>query len=250
MSSKFSYMDTINEYFHKMQERIQVLELENSNLKKFKNAEVDQLKKELSSLSERHKELKEVFLESENQIKNLIREKEEILQKEKEFSELLKSKFEEKSNDQIFSTPKRSTDIKNESQKMIFLKAKKPHLKLELNNIYDSESESENSKIKINLSNLVSKEETKSDDEGIDVMKKLIGADLWNSMESNTNASQQNNQHKSSQTRLNQDEELVLLTNMFGSYLAKLNLQEKTGTYLDSLVEANNFLCSQVSGKK
>lgn len=250
MSSKLSHMDLITQCYHKMIDHIKSLELENSNLKKSQNDDYDKLKKEFASLSERHKELKEAFLESENLVKELTREKNEILQKEKDLYEIMKSKFDEKSDEQ-FLTPKRPTsNMNDESQKMKYLRAKKTPKKLQLKNMYESESESDDSKVEINLTNLLSNEEKKSDDESIDVMRKLISNDLWNCMESSINASQQQCQHKSSQTKLDQDEELVLLTNMFGSYLAKLNLQGKTGAYLDSLAEANDFLRNQGGGTK
>jgi hypothetical protein len=266
MSSKFSYMDSINQYFQKMRERIQVLELENSNLKKLQNGEVEQLKKEFSSLSERHKELKEAFLESENQVKELTREKEEILQKEKEFSELVKNEFENKTNEQVFQTPKKIPfNVENESQKMKYLKAKKLPKKLELKSMYESESDSDGSnENQVKFSDFITKLENfqyKPDedtlgrddevqDESVNVMKQLIGNDLWNCMESSINNEQH---HKSSQTKPNEDKELMLLTNMFGAFLEKLNSQDKTNAYLaklDPKKEASNFLRRQVGGTK
>ena len=251
MSSKFSHMDLITQYYLKMRDHIQTLELENANLRKYQNSELNELKREFSSLSERHRELKEAFLESENHVKELTHEKEEILQKEKEFSELIKSQFEEKSDEQNFLTPKKPTsNMENESQKMKYLKAKKVPRKLELKNMYESESDSDNSKIDFNLINLFPKEENNSEEESIDIMKKLISNDLWNCMESSINAGQQHqHQNKSSQTKVNQNEELVLLTNMFGSYLAKLNLQDKTGA-LEPVPGTKAFLRSQTGGNK
>jgi hypothetical protein len=221
MTSKFSHMDLINQYFVKMRDRIIALKLENDNLKKSQSSEFDKLKKEFSSLSERHIELKKAFLESENLAKELIHEKEEILQKEKEFSEQIRNDFEKQLAEQtpfdnLFSqtpfdnlfpqTPKKTTsNILNESQKMKYLKAKKKNSKkLELKTMHESESDSE---------------ENNSEEESIDVMKKLIGNDLWNCVESSINAEQQQYQHKSSQTKLNQNEELGLLSNMFSTYL-------------------------------
>jgi hypothetical protein len=214
-------MDLINQYFVKMRDRIIALKLENDNLKKSQSSEFDKLKKEFSSLSERHIELKKAFLESENLAKELIHEKEEILQKEKEFSEQIRNDFEKQLAEQtpfdnLFSqtpfdnlfpqTPKKTTsNILNESQKMKYLKAKKKNSKkLELKTMHESESDSE---------------ENNSEEESIDVMKKLIGNDLWNCVESSINAEQQQYQHKSSQTKLNQNEELGLLSNMFSTYL-------------------------------
>ena len=199
MSSKFSHMDLITQYYLKMRDHIQTLELENANLRKYQNSELNELKKEFSSLSERHRELKEAFLESENHVKELTHEKEEILQKEKELSELMKSQFEEKSDEQNFLTPKKpTTNMENESQKMKYLKAKKVSRKLEVKNMYESESDSDNSKLDFNL------EENNSEEESMNIMKKLIGNDLLNCMESSINAGQQH-QHKSSQTKVNQD---------------------------------------------
>jgi hypothetical protein len=224
-------MDSITQYYQKMRDRIQALELENANLKKSQNGELDELKKEFASLSERHKELKEAFLDSENQVKELTREKELILQKEKEFSELMKSQFEEKSDDQKFLTPKRPTsDIKNESQKMKYLKAKKTPRKLELKSMYESDSDSDDVKVNFNF------QEINSEEDSINVMKKIIGNDLWNCMDSSVNPKQQS-QEKSSQTKLSNDEDLALLSNMFGAYLAT------HGNNVD-------FLRSQISGKK
>ena len=228
MTSKFSHMDLINQYFVKMRDRIIALKLENDNLKKSQSSEFDKLKKEFSSLSERHIELKKAFLESENLAKELIHEKEEILQKEKEFSEQIRNDFEKQLAEQtpfdnlfpqtpfdnLFpQTPKKTTsNILNESQKMKYLKAKKKNSrKLELKTMHESESDDSN--VNLNL-----KEENNSEEESIDVMKKLIGNDLWNCVESSINAEQQY-QHKSSQTKLNQNEELGLLSNMFSTYL-------------------------------
>ena len=54
MSSKFSHMDLLNQYFLKMRDSILELELENTNLKKSQNGEIDKLRKEFISLFERH----------------------------------------------------------------------------------------------------------------------------------------------------------------------------------------------------
>lgn len=250
MSSKFSHMDLLNQYFHKMRDHIQELELENTNLKKSQNGEIDKLKKEFASLTERHKELKEAFLESEKQVKELTQEKEQILQKEKELSELIKSQFEEKFDAQQFLTPKKPTsNMENESQKVKYLKAKKVPRKLELKNMYESESESDDSKV--NFDNLFHMEDKKSDDEGINVMKKLIGNDLWNCMESSINPGPQHYQHKSSQTKVNQNEELGLLSNMFGTYLATLDPQAKASfNKVKSPGENVDFLRGQFNGNK
>jgi len=223
-------MDSITQYYQKMRDRIQALELENANLKKSQNGELDELKKEFANLSERHRELKEAFLESENQVKELTREKELILQKEKEFSELMKSQFEEKSEDQ-FLTPKRPTsNIKKESQKMKYLRAKKVPRKLELKSMYESDSDSDDIRVNFNF------QENNSEEDSINVMKKIIGNDLWNCMDNSVNPKQQR-QEKSSQTKLSNDEDLALLSNMFGAYLAT------HGNNVD-------FLRSQISGKK
>ena len=193
MSSKFSHMDLLNQYFLKMRDSILELELENTNLKKSQNGEIDKLRKEFISLFERHKELKEAFLESEKQVKELTHERDEILQKEKELSELMKCQFEEKFDAQQFLTPKKPTsNMENESQKMKYLKAKKAPIKLELKNMYESESDSDNSKLDFNL------DENNTEEESMNVMKKIIGNDLWNCMESSVNNGQ--HQHKSSQT--------------------------------------------------
>ena len=168
MSSKFSHMDLLNQYFLKMRDSILELELENTNLKKSQNGEIDKLRKEFISLFERHKELKEAFLESEKQVKELTHERDEILQKEKELSELMKCQFEEKFDAQQFLTPKKPTsNMENESQKMKYLKAKKAPIKLELKNMYESESDSDNSKLDFNL------DENNTEEESMNVMKKI-----------------------------------------------------------------------------
>jgi hypothetical protein len=223
-------MDSITQYYQKMRDRIQALELENANLKKSQNGELDELKKEFANLSERHRELKEAFLESENQVKELTREKELILQKEKEFSELMKSQFEEKSEDQ-FLTPKRPTsNIKKESQKMKYLRAKKVPRKLELKSMYESDSDSDDIRVNFNF------QENNSEEDSINFFKKIIGNDFWNCMDNSVNTKQQS-QVKSSQTKLTKDEDLALLSNMFDAYLA---------THCDNV----DFLRSQISGKK
>jgi len=197
-------MDSITQYYQKMRDRIQALELENANLKKSQNGELDELKKEFANLSERHRELKEAFLESENQVKELTREKELILQKEKEFSELMKSQFEEKSEDQ-FLTPKRPTsNIKKESQKMKYLRAKKVPRKLELKSMYESDSDSDDIRVNFNF------QENNSEEDSINVMKKIIGNDLWNCMDNSVNPKQQS-QEKSSQTKLTKDEDFGII---------------------------------------
>jgi hypothetical protein len=246
-------MDLINQYFKKMLDHIQVLELENSNLKKNQNGEIDNLKKEFTSLTERHKELKEAFLESENQVKELTRQNEELIQKEKEFSEQIKNTFEQQFGfvnqnltDQM-STPKKSpNNLENESQKMKYLKAKKVPKKLVLKNMYESESDSDDSKQNHDLINNTSVD--RSDDDSINVMKKLIGDDLWNCLETNVNT---DHQHKSSQTNptvnvKKPDDDLLLLSNMFGAYLAKLDNQDKAV----SQEKANNLLHSRVGRNK
>lgn len=257
MSSKFSHMDFINQYFHKMRDRIQALELENSNLKKSQSDDYDKLKKEFTSLSERHKELKEAFLESENQVKLLTTEKEEILQKEKELSELIKNEFE-----QFSQTPKRPiSNMENESQKMKYLRAKKVPRKLELHSMYESESDSDDSKVNFNLMNLLPKEEFNSEEESMNVMKKIIGNDLWNCMDSSINSGQQQYQDKSSQTKSNQD-------GLFDAYLAnhgknidflrsqeerfqrKINNGELFDAYLTTHGKNVDFLRSQAGGNK
>ena len=226
MSSKISYMDSITQYYQKMRDRIQALELENANLKKSQNGELDELKKEFANLSERHRELKEAFLESENQVKELTREKELILQKEKEFSELIKNEFE-----QFSQTPKRPiSNMENESQKMKYLRAKKLPKKLELKSMYESDSDSDDIRVNFNF------QENNSEEDSINVMKKIIGNDLWNCMDNSVNPKQQS-QEKSSQTKLTKDEDLALLSNMFDAYLA---------THCDNV----DFLRSQISGKK
>jgi hypothetical protein len=252
-------MDLINQYFRKMIDRTQALELENSNLKKSQNSDLDKLRKEFSSLSERHKELKEAFLESENQVRALTHEKNEIIQKEKEFSEQIKNTFEQQfsstnsqklaeqmSFDNSFpQTPKKLTsNLENESQKMKHLKAKKAPRKLVFKNMYESDSDDTddakfqepNSLLKFNNfinsklenfdykpdQNTLFKDEQFQDDESIDVIKKLINNDLWNCIEASVSPDQQ---HKSSQTKpiVNVekpvDDELLLLTNMFGNFL-------------------------------
>jgi len=258
MSSKFSYMDSITQYFQKMRDRIQALELENSNLKKYQNSELDELKKEFANLSERHKELKEAFLESENQVKELTHEKELILQKEKEFSELMKSQFEEKSDDQKFLTPKKPTsDIKNESQKMKYLKAKKVPIKLDLKSMYESDSDSDDVKVNFNF------QENNSEEESMDVMKKLIGNDLWNCMDSSVNSGQQQYQEKSSQTIINQNglydaytylethgKTVDFLRSQEERYNTKIDNDGLFGKYLATHGDNVDFFRSQIGGKK
>jgi len=53
----------------------------------------------------------------------------------------------------------------------------------------------------------------------VPAVKKIIGNDLWNCMDNSINHKQQS-QEKSSQTKLTKDEDLALLSNMFGAYLA------------------------------
>ena len=287
MTPKFSHMDLINQYFKKMIDHTRILELENSNLKKSKNIELDKLKKEFSSL-------KEAFLKSENQVRELTREKEEILQKEKELSEEIKNIFEQSKLDQLclvdltlldthmdstnqisYETPNKSTsNLENESQKMKYLKLKKVPRKLVLKSMYESDDIDEyikfqvpetkiniqvpetkvniqvpetkvniqvpetkvkiqvpETKVKIQVPETevkISNFDYKSDkyaldkdeldkDESIEVMKKLIDNDLWNCIEASVSPDQQ---HKSSQTKPKPlDDELLLLTNMFGNFL-------------------------------
>jgi hypothetical protein len=256
MSSKFSHMDFIIQHFHKMHDRIQALELENSNLKKLQNDDYDKLKQEFANLSERHKELKEAFLESENQVKLLTTEKEEIIQKEKELSELIKNEFE-----QFSQTPKRPiSNIENESQKMKYLRAKKAPRKLELHSMYESESDSDDSKVNFNLMNLLPKEELNSEEESMNVMKKIIGNDLWNCMESSLNSKQQS-QDKCSQTKSNQDglfdaylethgKNVDFLRSKEERFPRKINNSGLFDAYLATHGKNVDFLRSQTGGTK
>ncbi len=273
--SNNSPMDLINQYFKKLVDRIHNLEIENSNLKtsfnssKYKDSEFEKLKGEydklqadFSSLSERHKELKTAYTESENQVKELISEKELILRKEKDLSDEIKNTFEQmtkKVGVPFFDFPHQQQERNNfqtpikeinkqvqsnaseESQKSKHQKSKTNHpmRNLVLKNLYESDSDDSDDSddscecpvanrsikkqfhvppIKVSFNDLMEKacqensncdnkkgpqvvntstKETKEEDyeqsledAGIEILKKLIGNDLWNHIEASVNQDQ------------------------------------------------------------